>query len=71
MTRSLAREPSTVPVIRCWSINVYARNLTGTDYIIPTFARSPAAFGVQAVFWRAALGGASASRGVAARSRAW
>jgi len=33
------------PAHRHWSINVYARNLTGTDYIMATFATSPAAFG--------------------------
>ena len=48
------------PAHRHWSINTYARNLTQTDYIMATFATSPAAFGgrpgpsrevgVQAVF---------------------
>ena len=33
------------PVHRHWSINTYARNLTQTDYIMATFATSPAAFG--------------------------
>ena len=33
------------PAHRHWSINVYARNLTGTDYIMATFATSPAAYG--------------------------
>ena len=33
------------PANRRWSINVYARNLTGTDYIMATFATSPAAYG--------------------------
>jgi iron complex outermembrane receptor protein len=33
------------PAHRRWSINVYARNLTGADYIMATFATSPAAYG--------------------------
>jgi iron complex outermembrane receptor protein len=33
------------PSHRRWSINAYARNLTDTDYIMATFATSPAAFG--------------------------
>ena len=33
------------PRHRRWSTSVYARNLTGTDYIMATFATSPAAFG--------------------------
>jgi iron complex outermembrane receptor protein len=33
------------PAHRRWSVNVYARNLTGTDYIMATFATSPAAYG--------------------------
>jgi iron complex outermembrane receptor protein len=50
------------PAHRHWSINTYARNLTQTDYIMATFATSPAAFGgrpgpsrevgVQAIFRR-------------------
>ena len=50
------------PAHRHWSINTYARNLTQTDYIMATFATSPAAYGgrpgptrevgVQAVFRR-------------------
>jgi iron complex outermembrane receptor protein len=50
------------PAHRHWSINAYARNLTQTDYIMATFATSPAAYGgrpgptrevgVQAVFRR-------------------
>ena len=48
------------PAHRHWSINTYARNLTQTDYVMATFATSPAAYGgrpgptreigVQAVF---------------------
>jgi hypothetical protein len=33
------------PTHRRWSINVYARNVTATDYIMATFATSPAAYG--------------------------
>lgn len=33
------------PSHRRWSVNVYGRNLTNTDYIMATFATSPAAFG--------------------------
>ena len=33
------------PSHRRWSINVYARNVTGADYIMAAFATSPAAYG--------------------------
>jgi hypothetical protein len=33
------------PRHRRWSINVYARNVTDSKYIMATFATSPAAFG--------------------------
>jgi iron complex outermembrane receptor protein len=33
------------PNHRRWGVNVYARNLTDTDYIMATFGSSPAAFG--------------------------
>ena len=33
------------PGHRRWAVNVYARNLTDTDYIMATFGTSPAAFG--------------------------
>jgi iron complex outermembrane receptor protein len=33
------------PAHRRWSINVYARNALGADYIMATFATSPAAYG--------------------------
>jgi len=33
------------PSNRRWAVNVYARNLTNTDYIMATFGTSPAAFG--------------------------
>jgi iron complex outermembrane receptor protein len=33
------------PAHRRWSINAYVRNLTNTDYVMATFATSPAAFG--------------------------
>jgi iron complex outermembrane receptor protein len=33
------------PAHRHWSINTYARNLTQTEYIMATFATSPAAYG--------------------------
>jgi iron complex outermembrane receptor protein len=33
------------PSHRRWAVGAYARNLTGTDYIMATFATSPAAFG--------------------------
>jgi iron complex outermembrane receptor protein len=33
------------PGHRRWSVNVYARNLTDTEYIMATFATSPAAYG--------------------------
>jgi iron complex outermembrane receptor protein len=33
------------PSHRRWSIDVYARNVTQTDYIMATFATSPAAYG--------------------------
>ena len=33
------------PAHRRWSLNAYVRNLTDTDYIMATFATSPAAYG--------------------------
>ena len=33
------------PSHRRWAVNAYARNLAGTDYIMATFATSPAAYG--------------------------
>jgi iron complex outermembrane receptor protein len=33
------------PVHGRWSINAYAKNLTGTEYVMATFATSPAAYG--------------------------
>ena len=33
------------PSHRRWSVNVYARNLTNTNYIMATFGTSPVAFG--------------------------
>jgi iron complex outermembrane receptor protein len=33
------------PSHRRWSVTVYARNLTSTDYVMATFATSPAAYG--------------------------
>jgi iron complex outermembrane receptor protein len=33
------------PAHRRWSVNAYARNLTGTDYIMATFATAPTAYG--------------------------
>jgi hypothetical protein len=33
------------PNHRRWSLNAYVRNATATDYIMATFATSPAAFG--------------------------
>jgi iron complex outermembrane receptor protein len=33
------------PSHRRWAVNVYARNLTNTDYIMATFGTSPTAFG--------------------------
>jgi iron complex outermembrane recepter protein len=35
------------PSHRHWSINTYARNLTGTEYVMATFATSPAAYGAR------------------------
>jgi iron complex outermembrane receptor protein len=33
------------PASRRWAVNAYGRNLTGSDYIMATFATSPVAFG--------------------------
>ena len=33
------------PSHRRWSVNTYAKNLTGTDYVMAAFATSPAAYG--------------------------
>jgi iron complex outermembrane receptor protein len=33
------------PAHRRWSVNTYVKNLTGTEYVMATFATSPAAYG--------------------------
>ena len=33
------------PSHRRWAVNLYARNLTNTDFIMATFGTSPVAFG--------------------------